>query len=44
MNARIERAVNFENLSPRIMVNGGLDQNIWAKEAFRGEMVSSGVF
>jgi hypothetical protein len=29
MNARIERATNYENLGARIMENGALDQKIW---------------
>jgi hypothetical protein len=29
MNARIERAMNFENLGTRIMENKALDQKIW---------------
>jgi hypothetical protein len=37
MNARIERAVNSENLGARITENGALDQKIWALEAFRGK-------
>jgi hypothetical protein len=33
MNARIERAMNSENLGARIMGNGALDQKILALEA-----------
>jgi hypothetical protein len=51
MNARIERAMNFQNLGARIMRNEALDQKIWALEACRGKMVfiggscgSSGIF
>jgi hypothetical protein len=42
MNARIERVVNSENLSARIVENGGWNQKIWALEAFRGKMVFFG--
>jgi hypothetical protein len=38
MNARIERAINFENLGARIMQNGALVQKIRGLEAFRGKM------
>jgi hypothetical protein len=41
-NARIERAVNSENLGARIMRNGALDKKIWALEAFKGKTVFSG--
>jgi hypothetical protein len=34
MNARIERAMNSENLGARIIENRALDQKIWALEAF----------
>jgi hypothetical protein len=37
MNARIERATNFEKLDARIMWNGALDQKILALEAGRGK-------
>ncbi len=39
MNARIERATNFEKLDARIMWNGALDQKIWALEVLKGKMV-----
>jgi hypothetical protein len=32
MNARMERAMNYENLGTRIAENGALDQKIWALE------------
>jgi hypothetical protein len=41
MNARIEIAMNSENLGARIIENGALDQNIWlwklsgAKQSFQ---------
>jgi hypothetical protein len=41
MNARIERAMNFENLGARIMENRALDRKIWAFEAFNGKTVFS---
>jgi hypothetical protein len=44
MNARIERAMNSENLGARIMRNGALDQKIWVLEACKGKMVFSGGF
>jgi hypothetical protein len=43
MNARIKRAVNFENLGARIMRNEALDQKIWALEGFWGQTVFLGV-
>jgi hypothetical protein len=43
MNARIERAVNSENLGARITKNGGLDQKIWDEEPFKGKTVFLGV-
>jgi hypothetical protein len=43
MNARIERAVNSENLGTIITENEVLDQKIWTPEAFRGKTVFSGV-
>jgi hypothetical protein len=42
MDARIERAMNFENLGARITENEALDKNIWALEAFKGKTVFSG--
>jgi hypothetical protein len=33
MNARIERAMNSENLGARIVRNRVLDQKIWALDA-----------
>jgi hypothetical protein len=42
MNARIERAMNSENLGARIMGNGVLDHRIWALEALKGEMAFLG--
>jgi hypothetical protein len=33
MNARIERAMNSENLGARIVWNKVLDQKIWALDA-----------
>jgi hypothetical protein len=42
MNARIERAMNYENSGARIMWNGALDQKIWVLEAFRVKMVFLG--
>jgi hypothetical protein len=42
MNARMERAMNFENLGARITENGVLDRKIWALEAFKGKMVFLG--
>jgi hypothetical protein len=39
MNARIERAMDSENLGVRIMRNGALDQKIWALEAFGGKTI-----
>jgi hypothetical protein len=42
MNARIEGVLNSENLGTKIMENRGLDQKIWALEAFRGKMVFLG--
>jgi hypothetical protein len=41
MNARIERAMNFENLGARIMENRDLDRKIWAFEAFNCKTVFS---
>jgi hypothetical protein len=41
MNARIG-VLNSENLGTKIMENRGLDQKIWALEAFRGKMVFLG--
>jgi hypothetical protein len=38
-NARIEKAVNSENLGTRITENEAWNQKIWALEAFRGKMV-----
>jgi hypothetical protein len=43
MNARIERAVNSENLGTIITENEVLDQKIWTLEAFGGKTVFSGV-
>jgi hypothetical protein len=40
--ARIERAMNSENLGARIMRNGALNKKIWALKAFRGKMVFLG--
>jgi predicted amidohydrolase len=37
MNAKIERAMNSENLDVRLMRNRALDQKIWALEASRGK-------
>jgi hypothetical protein len=37
MNARIERAVNYENLGAKIMKHRALDRKIWALEALRGK-------
>jgi hypothetical protein len=42
MNARIERAMNSENLGARIIRNGALDQKICALEACRGKIVFLG--
>jgi hypothetical protein len=42
MNARIERAMNSENLGARITENEALDQSIWTLEAFKGKIVFSG--
>jgi hypothetical protein len=42
MNARIERAMDSENLGVRIMRNGALDQKIWALEAFGGKTIFPG--
>jgi hypothetical protein len=42
MNARIERAINSDNLGVRITENGALGQKIWALEAFKGKTVFSG--
>jgi hypothetical protein len=39
MNARIERAVNSENLGIRITENEAWNQKIWDLEAFRGKTV-----
>jgi hypothetical protein len=44
MNARIERAVNSENLGARITENRTLNQKIWVEESFSGKTVFSGVF
>jgi hypothetical protein len=41
MNARTERAVNFENLDARIVENRALDQKIWAYEVLGGKVVIS---
>jgi hypothetical protein len=41
MNARIEKLMKSENLGPRIMRNGTLDQKIWALEVFKGKTVFS---
>jgi hypothetical protein len=41
MNARIERAMNFENLGARITENRALDQRDMALEAFKGKTVFS---
>jgi hypothetical protein len=42
MNARIERAMNSENLGTRIKRNGALDQKIRALGAFRCKTVFLG--
>jgi hypothetical protein len=42
MDARIEKAMNFENLGARSTENEALDKNIWALEAFKGKTVFSG--
>jgi hypothetical protein len=42
MNARIERAMNSENLGTRIAESEALNQKIWALEAFRGKTVFLG--
>jgi hypothetical protein len=42
MNARIERAMNSENLGARTMQNGALDQKISGLEALKGKMVILG--
>jgi hypothetical protein len=42
MNARIDRAINFESLGANITENGALDQKVRTLEAFRGKMVFSG--
>jgi hypothetical protein len=42
MNARMEIAMDSENLGARITENGALDQNIWALEVIRGKIVILG--
>jgi hypothetical protein len=42
MNARIERAMNSDNLGTRIMESGAWNQKIWALEPFKSKMVLLG--